>query len=110
MSLPRVSRPQGGREGLAGCSFGLVSDPARVDVGQRRLVSFRRERDRRGRSLNRLYLTRRGRRDASSVTAHLISRVLTEGTWKKLTADWLQKGENNDSFKVDYLCRRRAAR
>ena len=106
-SPPKVVQPRGGPAGSTWCSLGLASDPSRMDGGRGwRQCIFLQRGDKR-RSLNALDLIRRGRRDAPSVTAHLISRP--RGERSILTTDCTQKGQNNGSLKVDYLCGRRAA-
>lgn len=78
-SPPNVVRPRGGPAGSTGCSLGLVSDPARIDGERRRMCGLSQGDDKERRSLNTVGLTRRGRRDATRVMAHLISRPRGKG-------------------------------
>lgn len=73
-SPPKVVWLQGGPAGSTSYSFGLVSNPARIDGRRRwRQCIFVLRGDKR-RSLNTLDFVRRGGHNAPSVTAHLISR------------------------------------
>ena len=105
-SPPRVVRLRGGPAGSTGYSLGLVSDPTRIDGRRRWRQSIFSQRGDNRRSLNTLDFIRRGGRNAPSVTAYLISGPRET----ILTTDSAQEGEDNRSLKVDYLCRRRAAR